>query len=1722
MKRILLLWLSVTAAITCVAQDFSNKGKDFWLGYGYHVRYVTGSPQNGQQMVLYFATENIPGKFTNITIEIPGSGYIQTITNIAPGTIAVSNPLPKSGSQDARLTDEGLFTSGIHVTSTRPVVAYAHIYNGNVSGATLLFPTNTLGKDYYSMNYTQVSNEASSNSFFFVVATDTGTTNVEITPSAQTLTHAAGVPFIVSLNQGEIYNVMGELTGGSPGNFTGADLTGSRIRSVSSGEVACKKIAVFSGTGKIKISCNANSASSDNLIAQAFPKSAWGKKFLTVPTANLPFNYYRIGVADPATVVKVDGIVQSGLQGNFYYDLPLTNQPQVIEADLPVMVAQYITTAATCGNNSIGSDGDPEMIYLSPIEQTIDEVILNSTPNASISEHWVNVIIKTNAVASFGITGANGGYNFVPHPQDPAYSYAQISVTAGSHTLSADSGFNAIAYGYGFAESYGYNAGTNLKDLYNFIEPLNPLNISGTNSACACTPFFYTITYPFQPLSLFWDFKGFQTPNITISNPVADSTYFINGRQVWRYKLPTPFTYCPAGNYPISITAGIAGSDGCGNAQVKDDTIFVRNTPLPDFNWVHTGCVSDSVRFTDAAVYDEGVYSYQWLWDFGDGTTSTDHNPAHKYTTAGTYTVSFSLVTNIGCISEIKTKQITVTEAPVAKFGIGAPLCLNRPVIFSDSSSAVAPATIQKWYWDFGDGIKDTTLNNAGTAHSYNLYGPQMATLEIETPSGCRSNPFSKQFTINPNPVVDFTMPAKVCLPYDVANFIDASTIPDGTQAGFSWKWKFGEASSGSKDSAATKNASHLYSTVGPFNVKLIVTSAAGCVDSTTKIFSNVIAKASADFMVNPENCLNTATTFTSNSNGQGNTITNWNWDFGDAATAGIQNPTHTYATASTFPVKHWILTDKGCYSDTITKNVTVNPLPTANFTIGALACEKNNITITDQSTPGSGNITAWTWNFGSGKPDSVINNNLPFNYRYDTAKNYTIKLSLLTDKGCKTAVPFSKTLTVNPLPKPGFISPEVCLTDASARFVDTSSIASGTITGWAWNFGDPGSGANNTFNGLNGQHRYNAIGFYTATLTVTSNSGCIDSVAQTFTVNGDIPKANFIPQAAAALCANDSISIMDSSKVNFGSVTKVEVFWDIINSPTAKDVDDLPAFNKVYKHKYPDFQSPLSKDYFVRYKSYSGASCVDSITKKITVYAVPKVQFNAVTPLCLDAANYQLTEASEIGGVPGTGVFTGPGTNSTGLFTPSVTGVGTFRILYTYTSAFGCIDTISNTINVLAPAIANFGFSNPTCEKNSISFTDSSSIPAASGTITNWNWNFGDGTPAVNNNSNATLTHTFNVRNTYTVTLTVTSSNGCKVSRQKQVAVNPLPVPGFKFPATGVCLPNASVAFTDTSSIADGTQNSFTYSWRFGDPASGNNVSVSKNPTHVYTGTGPYAVTLTCTSGAGCKDSTTITVNTIHPQPTAKFTSDSTSICETQSVKFIDNSTGADGTVNKWIWNFDNGNSSNIQVPPSQTYNTARVYNIELQVENTFGCKDTTTKLFTVFANPVMSAGPDRVLLQGGEITLEATASGTGLRYLWTADRPGNFLNSNTVLQPVLKGITDDITYQLLVTAAGGCWKVDEVFIQLLKAPVVPNTFTPNGDGINENWTIQYLDSYPDCKIKVFNRDGQAVYESIGYNAPGWDGKYKGKALPFGTYYYVIEPGSGRKPITGYVTIVY
>ncbi|HEV8079696.1 MAG TPA: PKD domain-containing protein [Chitinophagaceae bacterium] len=1710
--KFILLTVSILFGVRSLSQDFSNKGKDFWVGYGSHCQMYSGSagtdPSTGgsQDMVLYFTSDVA----ATVTITIPKTGWTRTYT-VVPNTVTETQVIPKTGADDVRLRSEGKFSKkSIHITSDKPIVAYAHIYNASVSGATLLFPTNTLGKEYYSLNYKQTSNQAFSYPYCFAIATEDSTI-LDITPSAATLTHAANVTFRDTLMAGDVLNLLGVITGN-----TGVDLTGTKIKSIASSTGQCKRIAVFSGSGKLDIICpSGTGGSADNYIQQDFPSTAWGQKYFTVPTKNLPFNYFRVLVKDPTTVVKLNGVVQGGLQNNFFYDLPLTGVPNLIESDKPVVVAQYITTQGACGN---GSPGDPEMIYLSPVEQTIDKVTLNSTPHSKIdtNRHFINVVIKTSAAPSFRIDGNTPAVAFNLHPQDPSYSYIQMSVIPGSHTIQADSGFNAIAYGYGSAESYGYNAGTNIRDLTNFITPINPLNISGTNTACAGTPFYFSITYPFEPTSLYWDFHGFPLnnpyPNVTVALPytIKDSTYLINGKRVYRYKLPTTYTYSPAGNYPVSITAGTSGADDCGNLQTRDDTLFVFNPPVTDIAYTHSGCISDSVFFKDNTNYVPGTSSYKWYWNFGDGTTDSVRNPKHLFTTPGVYNVKFSLISNVGCLSDTSVKQIIIATKPIAKFGISNPSCANKSITFFDSSSAAAPGVLVKWVWDYGDGNIDSFTVSTNPTHTYSTAGAYNVRLTVQSNTGCNSIPYVFPLTVHPNPVVNFNSPP-VCLPTGVAQFFDSSSIADNSESGFKYLWNFGDQNSGALNIDSVKNPIHNYSSAGPFSVKLQVTSKDGCTSDTTKILSTVYAQPTSAFSVNAENCFNDTTFFTDQSSGQGNTITSWYWNFGDGQTSASQNPSHLFATANTYTVKLVVKTDKGCLSDTLTKQVIVNPLPTAGFTTSTPICETKAITFTNTSTANAGNIIVWKWNFGD---SSVLNLNsgAPFTHTYTNAGTYTVTLSVETDKGCKSAVKTNQ-ITINPQPQPGFILPEVCLRDAFAQFIDTSKIASGSIITWAWNFGDPTSGALNISNAQNPPHKYNAIGNYPVTLTITSNNGCIATLTQTLTVNGDVPVANFNALNPSGLCANDSVAIQDASSVNFGSITKVEIYWDNNGTPVVFDTDDFPLPGETYKHLYPNLQT--SKTYTIRYRAYSGISCVAERIKNIIVNAAPKVQFLALRDTCLNINSFQLTQASEIGSVPGTGVYSGPGiTNSSGIFDAKIAGVGTHTIRYTFTSSKGCVDYKEQPITILAPPVADLNFSSPDCETKAITFSDIST--ATAGTITTWTWNFGDGSPVVVKNTSAPFTHVFASANTYNVTLTVTTGNGCNSSATaKSVKVNPLPMVDFSLPKT--CLPNANAQFNDMSTITDGTAAQFTYSWNFGDPNSGSaNTSTLKNPAHIYSALGPYNVTLQVTSSSGCVKDTVKVYNDIHPQPKANFTFSPASVCLGASINFTDQSNGLDGSIQQYQWNFGD-NTTASQQNPSHTFNTAGTYNVRLFIINSQGCNsDTVTKSMIVYPYPVVNAGPDKSVLEGGTVTLEPTVTGNNLQYLWT---PSQYLNNTTILNPVVTGVAD-ITYTLTVTANGGCVASDQIVVKVLKFPKIPNTFTPNGDGINETWIIQNLETYPEARVQVFNRYGQLVFESKGYTKP-WNGTMNGQSLPFGTYYYIIEPGNGRIPIKGYVTLI-
>jgi gliding motility-associated-like protein len=1046
-RKLSFLLLLLCSVLGLWAQEFSNKGKDFWLGYGYHVSMASnnGTPlSNGgsQELVLYFTSD----KNASITVEIPAINYSQQYT-VTKGQVTISNPIPKSGSQDARIADTGYYNTGIHIISTEDIVAYAHIYNSNISGASLLFPTNTLGKEYYAISYSQSSNQAFSNSFFFVIAVEDNT-EVEITPSAQNRNNIApNTAYKVKLNKGQIYSVIGTTTG----NF-GTDLTGSKIKSVSlNASGSCKKIAVFSGTGKISIGAT-NTGSADNLFAQVFPSVAWGKKYLTVPTGSQPNNFYRVCVTDPSTIVKLNGAVipSSLLVNNFYYQFKNSNTsgtgaalPNLIESDKPILVAQYCTTQGTEGNSSIPPGGDPEMILLSPVEQTINDITLYSANRFNILQSYVNVVVKKGGEKSFKLDGNLITDSFKIHPSEANYYYAILNVSAGSHNLYSDTGFNAIAYGFGSAESYGYNAGTNIKDFSRQASFNNPYTRIDSAVTCINTPIQFSVPLAFQPTNLRWDFSA--APNISpntgigpISSPVADSTPTVNGQRLYYFSSGQTFQFSAANTNALRDTIKLyttsATPDGCGSTdQLFTIPVKVNAKPVADFSWNATGCVSEVVTFNTPKT--SGV---RWLWDLGNGSSLDLRTETHgvAYNQPGNFNVKLRTISEIGCVSDEVTKVLSITTKPIANFSFSSVRCTNTDVTFTDASISQVGA-LAKWTWNLDDGAGATTVtSNAPRITKYGSTGTKTVSLQVETASGCKSDVFTPAILpfVHPLPEPDFILP-EVCLSDAFAQFTDASKIADGSEAQFTYRWNFNAGSPAvtpgpSLISSTLKNPQVKYNKSDNYSVSLQVTSKDGCVNTVSKSFTVNGSIPKADFEVQMNNvlCAKTPVVILNKSTVDFGAVTKSEiyWDRVNKPTvvqvdetpASNKAYSHLYNVSNTsgesFTIR--MLSYSGgssCVSE-VSKTITVYPNPLAAFSVPTTEiCFGESIAYTDQSaTRTSIPISRWVWDLGKGQTSAIQN---PVR-SYRDSGNFIATLHVYSTAGCVSDTA-GISITLYPLP---------------------------------------------------------------------------------------------------------------------------------------------------------------------------------------------------------------------------------------------------------------------------------------------------------------------------------------------------------------------------------------------------------------------------------------------------------------------------------------------------------------------------------------------------------------------------------------------------------------------------------------------------------------------------------------------------------------------------------
>lgn len=505
--RVLYLMVSLLFFNNSFTQSRGHRGTDFWVGYGLH-QFMSPGNDNSQNMVLYFATGDTAA---TVTVKIEGSGIGQPpsggpwtkVYTMPPNTvISIEDPLPAGVAItkspfclsaigtipkglptdcgfDARLLgvslptgtgSEQIFTKkGIHITSTAPIAAFAHIYGSVSSGATMLIPTNAWGYGYTSINSEQ-NNATDANSWMYVIANHDSTV-VRITPSVPTVgNRLPGVSFDITLNYGEIYQLLGKLY--PPFMDEGYNLTGTTVQSIPNVVGNSYPVAAFAGSGRTGGEPPCNAGGRDNDIQQLFPEQAWGKHYLLAPYSNstTPSSFmqciYKVVLSDTTTVVLKNGVPLTGLLMGKYYKYTSTTA-DYIEADKPIMVAQFI------GGGCVSMDGDPEMVYPSPLEQRLRRTRFYRNDKQGISTQYVTIVIPTNGLNSLTIdsilfSAIPSSLKFsYPHPNLPGYSVAIRKWAAEKKQciIQSDSAYTGITYGLGGAESYGYNIGSGIDSI---------------------------------------------------------------------------------------------------------------------------------------------------------------------------------------------------------------------------------------------------------------------------------------------------------------------------------------------------------------------------------------------------------------------------------------------------------------------------------------------------------------------------------------------------------------------------------------------------------------------------------------------------------------------------------------------------------------------------------------------------------------------------------------------------------------------------------------------------------------------------------------------------------------------------------------------------------------------------------------------------------------------------------------------------------------------------------------------------------------------------------------------------------------------------------------------------------------------------------------------------------------------------------------------------------
>jgi parallel beta-helix repeat protein len=970
------------------------------------------------------------------------------------------------------------------------------------------------------------------------------------------------------------------------------------------------------------------------------------------------------------------------------------------------------------------------------------------------------------------------------------------------------------------------------------------------------------------PLTFAWDFGG-GAANSAVEDPGA-------------VVFATPGTY--------TVTFSVADALGASDPTPDTRTVTVNAVPNQAPNGVIdtpaanvTIIAGQSVSFTGTGTDPNNNLPLTFAWNFGGGATnSTVEDPgAVVFSTAGTYTVSFTVTDALGLADPTPaTRTVTVTanqapngtiNTPTANVTIAAGQSVNFTGTGADPNNNL-PLT---FLWNFGGGATNSTVEDPGNV-VFNTPGTYTVSFTVTDAIGLADpTPATRTVTVTgtanqaPNGVINTPTANVTITAGQSVNFTGTGSDPNNNLP-LTFAWNFG---GGATNSTVEDPGAVVFNTAGTYTVTFTVTDGLGLPDPTPDT-RTVTVTATANQA--PNGVIDTPTANVTIAAGQSVSFTGtgsdpnnnlpltFAWNFGGGATnSTVEDPgAVVFSTAGTYTVSFTVtdalgLADPTPATRTVTVTGTANQAPngvidtpTANVTITA----GQSVSFTGTGSDPDNNLPlTFAWNFGGGAANSTAED--PGTVVFNSAGTYTVSFTVTDALGLADPTPATRTITVNSsggtctnvVTNPSF---ETDLTGWKSSGGTLSRVAGGSVGGFACRV--TGAASTSSFD-IEDSPRSVAS---PVAGTVYTFGASVRSDASTGSVR--IRIMEYVNGVKVATVDGPAVTLSSSWQRLSGSYTATgtgsNLYFTVKDSPVAAsetfDVDDMTACGGAAP---PPNQAPNG--------------VIDTPTANATIAAGQSVSFTG-TGSDPDN-NLPLTFAWNFGGGATNSTVEDPG--AVVFNTP-----GTYTVTFTVKDAFNVADpspdtrtiTVTGTANQAPNGVIDTPTANVTITAGqSVSFTGTGSDPDNNLPLT-FAWNFGGG--ATNSTVEDPGAVVFNTPGTYTVTFTVTDGLGLAdpTPATRTVTVN---ATGNQAPNSVIDTPTAnvtittgqSVSFTGTGSDPDNNL-PLTFAWNFGGGAA--NSTVEDPGAVVFNTAGTYTVTFTVTDGLGLADPTpatrTVTVN--------------------------------------------------------------------------------------------------------------------------------------------------------------------------------------------------------------------------------------------------------------------